>query len=100
MSTPVVCVSDLRFDWAGTPCLDIPALELSPGEQIFLRGPSGSGKSTLLNLLAGVLLPRSGAIAILGQSLAALSGSARDRFRADHIGLIFQQFNLTEINRA
>jgi len=94
VSTAVVSVSDLRFDWAGTPCLDITDLELAAGEQIFLHGPSGSGKSTLLNLLAGVLLPRSGDLAILGQSLAGLSGSARDRFRADHIGLIFQQFNL------
>jgi putative ABC transport system ATP-binding protein len=94
VSDPVVRLVDLRFDWAGTPCLDIAGLELSAGEQIFLHGPSGSGKSTLLNLLAGVLLPRSGDIAILGQSFGGLSGAARDRFRADHIGLIFQQFNL------
>jgi putative ABC transport system ATP-binding protein len=94
VNAPVVRVSELRFDWSGTPCLDIAELELSAGEQIFLHGPSGSGKSTLLNLLAGVLLPRSGDIAILGQSFRALSGSRRDRFRADHIGLIFQQFNL------
>jgi putative ABC transport system ATP-binding protein len=44
--------------------------------------------------LAGVLLPRTGDLRILGQSLPQLSGAARDRFRADHIGLIFQQFNL------
>ncbi|NWG87758.1 MAG: ABC transporter ATP-binding protein [Hydrogenophilaceae bacterium] len=94
MTEPIVRIADLRFDWGGTPCLDIAAFELAPGEQVFLHGPSGSGKSTLLNLLAGVLLPRSGDLSILGQPLSRLSGSARDRFRADHIGLIFQQFNL------
>jgi putative ABC transport system ATP-binding protein len=94
VSDLIVRLANLRFDWLGTPCLNIASLEVSAGEQIFLYGPSGSGKSTLLNLLAGVLLPRSGDIAILGQSLRLLSAAARDRFRADHIGLIFQQFNL------
>jgi putative ABC transport system ATP-binding protein len=85
----------LRFAWPGQPpCLDIGAFELAAGEQIFLHGPSGSGKSTLLNLLAGVLKPDAGDIMLLGKSLPALSGAARDRLRADHIGLIFQQFNL------
>jgi putative ABC transport system ATP-binding protein len=94
MAEPVARIADLRFDWGVTPCLDIAAFELAAGEQVFLYGPSGSGKSTLLNVLAGVLLPRTGDLTILGQSLPHLSGAARDRFRADHIGLIFQQFNL------
>jgi putative ABC transport system ATP-binding protein len=91
---PVVDVVDLLFDWGGVPCLDIPRFSVAAGEQVFLHGPSGSGKSTLLNLLAGVLLPRSGELRVLGRALATLSASARDRFRADHVGLIFQQFNL------
>jgi len=91
---PVVDVTDLRFDWGGVPCLDIPRFSVAAGEQVFLHGPSGSGKSTLLNLLAGVLLPRSGELRVLGRALTTLSASARDRFRADHVGLIFQQFNL------
>ena len=94
MAEPVVRIADLRFDWGGTPCLDIARFELAADERVFLHGPSGSGKSTLLNLLAGVLLPRAGELSILGQSLSRLSGPDRDRFRADHIGLIFQQFNL------
>ncbi len=94
MVEPVARIADLRFDWGTSPCLDIAAFELAAGEQVFLYGPSGSGKSTLLNVLAGVLLPRTGELRILGESLPALSGAARDRFRADHIGLIFQQFNL------
>jgi putative ABC transport system ATP-binding protein len=61
---------------------------------VFLHGPSGCGKSTLLGLLAGVLLPQSGRVNLLGQDWAELPSSRRDAFRADHVGYIFQQFNL------
>ena len=61
---------------------------------MFIQGASGSGKSTLLGLLGGVLVPQAGTVRVLGTDLAALSGRARDRFRVDHIGFIFQQFNL------
>lgn len=94
MPAPVVSVAGLRFDWGDAPCLDIAAFELAQNEQVFLYGPSGSGKSTLLNLLAGVLVPRAGELVVLGTALSRLAGAARDRFRADHLGLIFQQFNL------
>ena len=57
-------------------------------------GPSGSGKSTLLSLMAGVVIPQQGSITINGVHLNALSGAKRDRFRADHIGFIYQMFNL------
>lgn len=59
-----------------------------------MRGPSGSGKSTLLSLLAGVVTPQDGKVRVLGSDLGALGGAARDRLRADHIGFIFQMFNL------
>lgn len=92
---PLLELTGLTYAWPGQPtCLDIQAFSLAAGEQVFLHGPSGSGKSTLLNLLAGVLKPASGDIRLLGQSLPALSGAARDRLRANHIGLVFQQFNL------
>ena len=74
--------------------LDIDGLRLERGERVLLRGPSGSGKSTLLNLLAGVVTPQRGSVRVLGRDLGSLSGAARDRFRADHIGYIFQMFNL------
>ncbi|AHE99680.1 methionine ABC transporter ATP-binding protein [Thioalkalivibrio paradoxus ARh 1] len=74
--------------------LDIPALEIARGERVFIHGPSGSGKSTLLSLFGGVLLPEQGEIAVLGRSLGGLSASRRDALRADHLGFIFQQFNL------
>jgi putative ABC transport system ATP-binding protein len=72
----------------------IDSLRVPRGERLMLRGPSGSGKSTLLNLLAGVLTAQSGSVRVLGHELGALTASARDRFRADHIGVIFQLFNL------
>jgi putative ABC transport system ATP-binding protein len=56
--------------------------------------PSGSGKSTLLGLLGGVALPQQGRIELLGTDITRLGSRARDRFRADHIGFLFQQFNL------
>jgi putative ABC transport system ATP-binding protein len=94
MAAPVVHIADLVFRWGGTPCLDIASFDLKAGEKAFLHGPSGSGKSTLLNLLAGVLVPAAGELAVLGQALPRLAGAARDRFRADHVGIVFQQFNL------
>ncbi|HEY7758367.1 MAG TPA: ATP-binding cassette domain-containing protein [Burkholderiales bacterium] len=92
----IVELAQLRFAWsaAGPPVLDIDGLRITPGERVFLRGPSGSGKSSLLSLLAGVVMPQHGKVTVLGQDLAALSAAARDRFRADHIGFIFQMFNL------
>ena len=95
-SPPLVEIRDLRFAWPGqaAACLEIEAFRLEAGESVLLHGPSGSGKSTLLSLIGGVLMPRAGEVAVLGQSLAALRGPARDRWRADHVGFIFQLFNL------
>jgi len=89
-------LSGVRFSWRATasPVLAIDSLRVARGERLLLRGPSGSGKSTLLSLLAGVLNPQLGSVRVLGHELGALAGAARDRFRADHIGVIFQMFNL------
>ena len=57
-------------------------------------GASGSGKSTLLALLCGIVSPQAGSIVVCGQDLQRLSAARRDSFRAEHIGLVFQQFNL------
>jgi putative ABC transport system ATP-binding protein len=89
-------IADLVYRWPrqATPCLDIARFEVARGERVFLHGPSGSGKSTLLGLLGGVAIPQAGRIELLGQDLAQLGSHARDRFRADHTGFLFQQFNL------
>jgi putative ABC transport system ATP-binding protein len=83
-----------RYPAASEACLDISGFKAEAGERIFLYGPSGSGKSTLLGLLGGVLTATQGSIKILGNDLAAMRPTHRDRLRADHIGYIFQQFNL------
>jgi putative ABC transport system ATP-binding protein len=92
----IVELSGVRFSWSGAApfVIDIGSLRFARGERVFLRGPSGSGKSTLLSLLAGVITPKEGSIRVLGQNIGTLGGAARDRFRADHIGFIFQMFNL------
>ena len=95
MRQALIELQDLVFAWPGqAPLLDIPALRLEAGEALFLKGPSGSGKTTLLGLLGGVNRPDQGRIQLLGQDLALLGQGARDRFRVDHTGYIFQQFNL------
>jgi len=93
---PLLQVQQLRFRWqrALPPCLDIDDFSVRAGERVFLHGPSGSGKSTLLGLLGGVLVPDAGRVTALGQEVSALPGAARDRFRVDHVGFVFQQFNL------
>lgn len=94
-TAPLVEIHQLGFAWPGQPeLLDIPAFQLAHGERLFLRGPSGSGKTTLLGLLGGVHLPGRGQVRLLGQDLTRLGPAARDRFRVDHTGYIFQQFNL------
>lgn len=96
-AVPAIEITDLRFSYAGAndnPVLDICAWTVHRGQQLFLQGPSGCGKSTLLNLLAGVLMPDRGDIRLLGHSLTGLSSRQRDQFRARHIGVVFQQFNL------
>lgn len=92
-----VKINSLRFSYPGKAhpaVLVIPEWRVAKGDRVFLKGPSGTGKSTLLNLLAGILVANEGTIEILGQNLGVLSARVRDRFRAAHIGIVFQQFNL------
>ncbi len=86
----------MRFAWPGSgePCLDIDRLHVDKGESVFLHGPSGCGKSTLLALIAGVLLPQHGQVRLDGHPWADMPTRRRDRYRVDHVGYIFQQFNL------
>lgn len=93
---PVIAVKDLTFNWpkSSVPTLDIQELYVNQGEHLFVIGPSGSGKTTLLGILSGIVIPQKGSITLLGQNTSEISMGARDRFRADHIGYIFQMFNL------
>ncbi|WP_441257148.1 ABC transporter ATP-binding protein [Vibrio sp. Vf1514] len=92
----VIELQQVTFHWpdSDAPTLDIEHLVVAAKEHLFIKGPSGCGKSTLLSLLTGINPATSGAVCLLGQDMTQLKASARDRFRADHIGYIFQQFNL------
>lgn len=96
MPDTVVQMHGVRFRWRTRDplILDIPAFDVAAGERVLIMGPSGSGKTTLLNLLGGVVRPEAGEIAILGTDITKLGSARRDAFRADHIGFIFQMFNL------
>jgi putative ABC transport system ATP-binding protein len=88
-----VC-QDMQFSYADKTILHIPTWQVALGSRIFLRGASGSGKSTLLNLLCGMLVPTSGNLRVLERDMPLMSEHSRDRFRARHMGVVFQQFNL------
>lgn len=90
-------LSNVYFAYPDTPdkpVLNIPRWTVEPEEQVFVHGASGSGKSTLLNLLSGLIAPTDGELSILGKRLDEMSQRQRDRFRANQIGYVFQQFNL------
>ena len=90
-----IAISDLRFGYGSDEdVLAIDELQIGRSQRVFLYGPSGCGKSTLLGLVGGVLIPREGTVEVLGEAVSGMKGGARDRFRADHVGFIFQQFNL------
>jgi putative ABC transport system ATP-binding protein len=92
----VASMSGVRFKWRARDAftLEVPSFHVAAGERVLMVGPSGSGKSTFLSLLSGIAVPQVGAIRVMGTDLTALAGSERDRFRADHLGIIFQMFNL------
>jgi putative ABC transport system ATP-binding protein len=95
VSGAAIDLQNVKFSWkTGTRVLAIPELSIQPGERVFLHGPSGSGKSTLLGIIGGIFKPQAGEARVLGTSLTRLSGAARDRFRGEQIGFIFQMFNL------
>ena len=76
--------------------LDAVDLDISAGEKLAITGESGSGKSTFLHLAAGMDLPDAGTIELLGEHVNRLAEPERTRFRARHIGLVFQDYNLIE----
>jgi putative ABC transport system ATP-binding protein len=94
-SPPPVVIRDLRFSYpSGGEVLNIKEFTVASGERVFLHGPSGSGKTTLLGLISGVLGGAQGTLSVLGTDFIRIPGAKRDTFRGDHIGYIFQMFNL------
>ncbi|MFK7744243.1 MAG: ABC transporter ATP-binding protein [Roseobacter sp.] len=92
----IFTLKDVRYTWPAPTAfgLDIAFFDLAVGETVLLLGESGSGKSTLLSLICGTVAAASGHIEVAGTDITTLSPGRKDRFRAENIGLIFQQFNL------
>lgn len=93
---PILELKDVRFRWPGRTsfALSVSDFSVAPGETVLLLGESGSGKSTLLSLVCGTVSADAGTVRVAGTDVSELSGGQRDRFRAETIGMIFQQFNL------
>ena len=92
----MIKLSNVIFRWQRHDVfvLDITDFSVATGECVFISGPSGSGKSTLLNLLGGVIQTQHGKVVVRETNISALSAPERDLYRADHMGLLFQMFNL------
>lgn len=96
MTKATLKITDVAYRWPGQAgfSLTVPQLCVATGESVLLLGESGSGKSTFLSLICGTILPDKGQVDIAGTDITTLSGGARDKLRAEQIGVIFQQFNL------
>lgn len=92
----ILRLKDVRYRWPGRGSfgLYVPELSLKRSQSVLLLGESGSGKSTLLSLICGTIIADTGRVCVAGTDVATLSAGMRDGFRAEQIGLIFQQFNL------
>jgi len=89
-------IQQLSHAYHGSPVLNVAAWQAEQGAHWLMLGPSGSGKTTLLHVLAGILRPTSGQVAVAGQDITALSPAALDRFRGRHIGIVLQRLHLID----
>ena len=87
----MLSTDQLTFTYPGGNTFHFPDISCQRGSHWLLLGQSGSGKTTFLHLLGGLLSPQSGAISLEGTDMGQLSGSALDKFRGKHIGIIFQR---------
>jgi putative ABC transport system ATP-binding protein len=98
---PIVRIRDLVKDYRRgaevVRVLDGLSLDIAQGDFVALMGPSGSGKSTLLNLIGGLDRPTSGSLEVEGLRVDQLTESSLTRWRADHVGFIFQMYNLLPV---
>lgn len=89
----MVKTSNLTYAYENGQELMFPNIGLTPGEHLLVIGPSGVGKTTFLYLMAGLLPPLQGEVSIAGTELNSLTRREMDKFRGEHIGLIFQQYH-------
>jgi putative ABC transport system ATP-binding protein len=93
----LISVRGLTFAYPhGGFALNIPTLTVETGERVGVIGPSGTGKTTLLNLVAGLVQANTGQVTVAGHNLSTQDEASRRRFRATHVGFIFQNFALVD----
>jgi putative ABC transport system ATP-binding protein len=101
MTSPIIQIRGLsksyRRDSMAIPVLRAITLDVPEGEFIALMGPSGSGKTTLLNLIAGIDRPNEGSVTVAGTDVTRLGESDLAKWRARHIGFVFQFYNLLPV---
>ncbi len=100
-ATPIIRIRDLvkvyQRGAEAVRVLDGLSLDIDAGDFVALMGPSGSGKSTLLNLIGGIDRPTSGQLEVEGLRVDRLGDGALSRWRADHVGFVFQMYNLLPV---
>lgn len=95
MSVPAVLLESVTKEYrGGVRALDEVSLAVERGVFIAIMGPSGSGKSTLMHCAAGLATPTSGKVLIGGKEISALNETRRTQWRRDHVGFVFQGYNL------
>jgi putative ABC transport system ATP-binding protein len=101
VDAPLVRIADVhKYFTRGSERIDVLKgvnLDIAPGEFVALMGPSGSGKTTLLNLMGGLDLPTSGTVSVGNVPINGLSGARLARWRSQHIGFVFQLYNLLPV---
>ncbi len=90
----MITIDNLSFGYSNHKILSIPHLEVKESEHLLILGSSGSGKTTLLHILGGLLEPKQGIVLIGETDLYKLSGTQRDKYRGQNIGLVFQKAHL------
>ncbi|MGB3469023.1 MAG: ATP-binding cassette domain-containing protein [Cyclobacteriaceae bacterium] len=90
----MLSISELAYNYLGLLNLSYRDIQLKQNEKLLILGGSGSGKTTLLHLIGGLMELQKGSISLNGTSYRDLSGSQMDKFRANHIGLVFQKPHL------
>jgi ABC-type lipoprotein export system ATPase subunit len=88
--------TNLKFEYPGGPSFTFPNIQCGKGEHLLILGESGKGKTTLLHLLAGMLQAQSGEVNIASQNISAMSGSVLDKYRGEHVGIVFQTAHFIE----
>ena len=92
----MLVAKDLKFTYSNGPSFSFPDFSCGKEEQLLLLGESGKGKTTLLHLLAGMLKASSGTLELMETDLRNLSAGELDRFRGEHIGIVFQTAHFVE----